>query len=169
VSEARRNTMLQDGRSQDRIPMRSLNFLICLVLPAALWPWVWLSLQQKWVPGIFLGDKGRTARKADNLTAICEPIVFQPYGPSRPVIRIDLSFTPMWEYCLTRFSSFFCASSCLKWNYCMLKYYTLKVHAVQRQEYEFMKSISSKECWILTVRSYVHIFYIGIVIVHIKQ
>jgi hypothetical protein len=24
---------------------------------------------------IFLGDKGRPARKADNLTAICEPIV----------------------------------------------------------------------------------------------
>jgi hypothetical protein len=26
-------------------------------------------------PGIFLGGKGRPARKADNLTAICEPIV----------------------------------------------------------------------------------------------
>jgi hypothetical protein len=25
--------------------------------------------------GIFLGDKGRPARKADNLTAICKPIV----------------------------------------------------------------------------------------------
>jgi hypothetical protein len=24
---------------------------------------------------IFLGDKGRRARKADNITAICEPIV----------------------------------------------------------------------------------------------
>jgi hypothetical protein len=32
-------------------------------------------LWQKWVQGIFLGDKGRPARKADNLTAICEPIV----------------------------------------------------------------------------------------------
>jgi hypothetical protein len=34
-----------------------------------------LSQYQKWVPGIFLGGKARPARKADNLTAICEPIV----------------------------------------------------------------------------------------------
>jgi hypothetical protein len=27
------------------------------------------------IPGTFLGGKGRPARKADNLTAICEPIV----------------------------------------------------------------------------------------------
>jgi hypothetical protein len=27
------------------------------------------------VPGILLGDKGRLARKADNLIAVCEPIV----------------------------------------------------------------------------------------------
>jgi hypothetical protein len=42
--------------------------------------------------GIFLGDKGRPVRKADNLTAICEPIVWrkcgrldlsQPYGPAQ--------------------------------------------------------------------------------------
>jgi hypothetical protein len=34
-----------------------------------------LNDTQKWVPGIFLGCKGRTARKANNLTAICESIV----------------------------------------------------------------------------------------------
>jgi hypothetical protein len=36
--------------------------------------------------------KGRPERKADNLTAICEPIVLisQPYGPSRPVTGIVL-------------------------------------------------------------------------------
>jgi hypothetical protein len=33
------------------------------------------QLWQKWVPGIFLGGKGRPARKADNLAAICGPIV----------------------------------------------------------------------------------------------
>jgi hypothetical protein len=36
---------------------------------------IWTG-EQKWVPGIFLGVKdGRPARKVDNLTAICEPIV----------------------------------------------------------------------------------------------
>jgi hypothetical protein len=50
-------------------------------------------------------SKGRSARKADNLTTICEPIVrkcgslniSQPYGPPRPVAGIAL---PSFTLCL---------------------------------------------------------------------
>jgi hypothetical protein len=46
------------------------------------------------------GSKGLPARGADNLTTICEPIVYkwwridisQTYGPSRPVTGIALPF-----------------------------------------------------------------------------
>jgi hypothetical protein len=36
------------------------------------------------------GGKGRPTRKADNLTAISEPIVSQPYGPPQPVTGLAL-------------------------------------------------------------------------------
>jgi hypothetical protein len=47
-------TMLQAGRSQDRVPIRWI-FSFNLILAAAIWSCGRLSLQQKWVPGIFLG------------------------------------------------------------------------------------------------------------------
>ena len=54
-------TTLQVGRSRVRFPMVSLEFFIDIILPAALWPWGWLSLQQKWELGYFLGVKAAGA------------------------------------------------------------------------------------------------------------
>jgi len=36
--------------------MLSLEFIININFPAALWPWGWLSLEQKWLPAIFHGE-----------------------------------------------------------------------------------------------------------------
>jgi hypothetical protein len=68
--------MLQAGRTQVRFKMRSLDFLIDLTLPAALWPWLGstkllIEISTRNLPG----GKGRPKHKADTLKALSEPIV----------------------------------------------------------------------------------------------
>jgi hypothetical protein len=50
--------MLQAGRSWVRFPMRSLDFLDYLILPAALWPWCRFSLNRNEYQESSWGVKG---------------------------------------------------------------------------------------------------------------
>jgi hypothetical protein len=74
-------------------------FLFYLIIPTALWLWGRLSLQQKWVPAIFLVDIGRSARKADDLTIVCVPIALKMWEPRR--LTILWVFTTCFRDCFT--------------------------------------------------------------------
>jgi len=45
------------------------------ILPTALWPWGQQSLQQKWVPGAFLGGKGGRCVRLTNLPTSCAVVM----------------------------------------------------------------------------------------------
>jgi hypothetical protein len=52
--------------------MVSLEFFIHIILPTALLSWGWLSLQQKWVPGLFPEGLIQLMQRTGNLTTfIC--------------------------------------------------------------------------------------------------
>jgi hypothetical protein len=55
--------------------LKQHNRLVDLILPAALWPGGSTQPLTEMSIRNLLAGKGRPARKADNLTAICEPIV----------------------------------------------------------------------------------------------
>jgi hypothetical protein len=67
-------TMLQAGRSRDRVPMRWI-FSIDLSFQPHYGPGVDSASNRKKNQESSLGGKGRPACEADDLTAICEPIV----------------------------------------------------------------------------------------------
>ena len=89
-------TALQAVRSRVWFPMVSFELFIDILLLAALWPWGWLSLQQKWVPGIFPGGYRRPVRRADNPTTfMCQlswtlgsSATWSPQGLFRPVMGL---------------------------------------------------------------------------------
>jgi hypothetical protein len=66
--------MVQAGRSRVRDPMMCI-ISIYLILPAALWSWGSTQpLTEMSTRNLPVG-KGRPARKADKVSAICEPNV----------------------------------------------------------------------------------------------
>jgi anti-sigma-K factor RskA len=75
--------MLKAGKSPVRFPMRSLDISIDLINPSSRTMTLGLTqvLTEMSIRDL-PGGRGRPARKADNLTAICESICLENVGGS---------------------------------------------------------------------------------------
>jgi hypothetical protein len=79
LSENKESVILTQGTSGSRLDEVNYFFSIYLILPAAIHPEVYSASNrneyQKQKHNNVLGSKVRWVRRADKLTAICEPIV----------------------------------------------------------------------------------------------
>ena len=126
---------VQAGRSR-----LSLEFFIDLILPTALCPRGRLSLQQKWVPGIFRGGKGCRCVGLTSLPHPCADCLeiweTERPGTLRPVIVL-MHCSRYYAHCLkkmlelaslgslTRVTSNKHVSHCMSKPQCGSKYYTV--------------------------------------------
>ena len=90
------DTVLQARRSWVLFPLVSMNVVMGIFLPAALWPWGWLGLKRKWVTGIFRRGQRQPVPRAENITTfVCRLTwnlgawtFWNPLGLSRPVMGL---------------------------------------------------------------------------------
>ena len=89
-------TALQARRSRVRFPMVSLELFIDIILPASIWLWGWLSLYQKWVPGIFPRGKGSRCVWLSILLHLCANCleIWKPQPPG----TLRACPGPSWDY-----------------------------------------------------------------------
>jgi hypothetical protein len=116
-------TTLQAGRSQVQVPMVSLEFFTDITLPAALWPWLQLSFEQKWVPGIFPGGWQPYHLHVQTVLKSVILNLLEPSGPAIGLFRDCFTFTIIIKHL------------CRQWQKYSLYYRKEKAKRMRRSEY----------------------------------